>query len=296
MLYFVGLGLGDARDITVRGLEIVKRCDKVFLEHYTSILTVGQQELEAFYGRQVILADRDLVEQGAEQILEGARDTEVAFLVVGDPFGATTHSDLVLRAKELGVPHQVVHNASIMNAVGCCGLQLYNFGETVSIPFWTDTWCPDSFYDKVVGNLSRGLHTLCLLDIKVKEQSDENLARGRKIYEPPRFMSCQVACDQLARIVEKRLSGKGEIEDGEGEGAGGDGGAGGAGGGGGAAGGLELCSPVVCLARVGAEDQRIVTSTVEAARSIDMGAPLHSLVIPGNCHYLEQEALAMWKL
>ena len=33
---------------------------------------------------------------------------KVAFLVVGDPFGATTHSDLVLRAKELGVPHQVL--------------------------------------------------------------------------------------------------------------------------------------------------------------------------------------------
>ena len=72
---------------------------------------------------------------------------------------------------------QVVHNASIMNAVGCCGLQLYNFGETVSIPFWTATWSPDSFYEKIAANLARGLHTLCLLDIKVKEQSDENLAR-----------------------------------------------------------------------------------------------------------------------
>ena len=95
MLYFVGLGLGDAKDITVRGLEIVQRCEKVFLEHYTSILTVGQEELEKFYGREVdtkhqllhpnnslslkvILADRDLVEQGAEEILEGAREKEVA--------------------------------------------------------------------------------------------------------------------------------------------------------------------------------------------------------------------------
>jgi diphthine synthase len=145
MLYFVGLGLGDAKDITVRGLEIVKRCETVYLEHYTSVLTCGQQELEAVYGRTVELADRDLVEQGAGAILEAARTSEVAFLVVGDPFGATTHSDLVLRARELGVPHKVVHNASIMNAVGCCGLQLYNFGETVSIPFWTETWQPDRY-------------------------------------------------------------------------------------------------------------------------------------------------------
>lgn len=27
--------------------------------------------------------------------------------------------------------------------------QLYSFGETVSIPFWTEGWEPDSFYDKV---------------------------------------------------------------------------------------------------------------------------------------------------
>lgn len=45
MLYLVGLGLGDAKDITVRGLEIVKTADQVYLEAYTSILTVGQEAL-----------------------------------------------------------------------------------------------------------------------------------------------------------------------------------------------------------------------------------------------------------
>lgn len=45
MLYLVGLGLGDPKDITVRGLEIVKAADKVYLEAYTSILTVGQEAL-----------------------------------------------------------------------------------------------------------------------------------------------------------------------------------------------------------------------------------------------------------
>ena len=65
MLYFIGLGLGDAKDITVKGLEIVKKAKKVFLEHYTSILSCGQVELEDFYGRNdLILADRDLVESG----------------------------------------------------------------------------------------------------------------------------------------------------------------------------------------------------------------------------------------
>lgn len=45
MLYFIGLGLGDAKDITVKGLEIIRRCSRVYLEAYTSILTVGKEAL-----------------------------------------------------------------------------------------------------------------------------------------------------------------------------------------------------------------------------------------------------------
>ena len=74
MLYFIGLGLGDAKDITVKGLEVVKSAKKVFLEHYTSILSCGKTDLEEFYGRNdLILADRDLVESGADEILEDAK-------------------------------------------------------------------------------------------------------------------------------------------------------------------------------------------------------------------------------
>ena len=66
---------------------------------------------------------------GAEEILRDSGTVDVAFLVVGDPFGATTHSDLLIRAKEQGIQTKSIHNASIMNAIGCCGLQLYNFGK-----------------------------------------------------------------------------------------------------------------------------------------------------------------------
>lgn len=67
------------------------------------------------------------------------------------------------RAKQAGVKVNVVHNASIMNAIGCCGLSLYNFGATVSIVFFDGNWRPDSFYDKIKANKQLGLHTLCLL-------------------------------------------------------------------------------------------------------------------------------------
>ena len=49
MLYLIGLGLGDAKDITVKGLEIVKSAKQVFLESYTSILTVGKEALVSVY-------------------------------------------------------------------------------------------------------------------------------------------------------------------------------------------------------------------------------------------------------
>jgi diphthine synthase len=185
-LYLVGLGLGDEKDITVKGLETVRRCKGIFLEGYTSILGVDVKRLEEFYERPVTLMDREAVESECDGMLELATKEEVAFLVVGDVYGATTHTDMAVRAKELGIKVRVIHNASIMNACSACGLQLYNFGQTVSICFFTETWKPDSFIDKVVVNKKAGMHTLALLDIKVKEQSEENMARGRKIYEPPR--------------------------------------------------------------------------------------------------------------
>ncbi|KAG0616491.1 hypothetical protein M758_5G119500 [Ceratodon purpureus] len=271
MLYVVGLGLGDEKDITVRGLEAVRRCDKVYLEAYTSLLALGlgpdaTATLEKLYGRPVIVADRELVEQGAEGILEEARTLNVAFLVVGDPFGATTHSDLLVRAKTLGIEVEVVHNASIMNAVGACGLQLYRFGEAISIPFFTDTWRPDSFYDKIKANRTIGLHTLCLLDIRVKEQSVEALCRGKKEYEPPRYMSINTAIEQLLEVEESRAE-KVYSED-------------------------SMC---VGLARLGTSTQKIVAGPMKQLLDVDFGLPLHSLVIAGTTHVMEEEFLSFYK-
>lgn len=45
MLYFIGLGLADETDITVKGLEVVKKAARVYLEAYTSILLVDKSKL-----------------------------------------------------------------------------------------------------------------------------------------------------------------------------------------------------------------------------------------------------------
>ena len=127
VLYMIGLGLSDEKDITVKGLEAVKKSSKVYLEMYTAILMISKEKLEAFFEKPVIEADRNFVETGCQEMIEQAKEDVVSFLVVGDPFCATTHSDLYLRCVESGVKVEVIHNASIVSAVGCCGLQVYRF-------------------------------------------------------------------------------------------------------------------------------------------------------------------------
>ena len=45
MLYLVGLGLADETDISVKGLSVVKKASRVYLEAYTSILLVEKEKL-----------------------------------------------------------------------------------------------------------------------------------------------------------------------------------------------------------------------------------------------------------
>lgn len=207
-----------------------------------------------------------MVESKADIFLEESRETDVAFLVVGDPFGATTHTDLYLRAVRRGIECRVIHNASIMNAAGAAGLQLYHFGQTVSIPWWTETWRPASFYDKLGVNMQAGMHTLCLLDIKVKEISEENLFKGRMIYDPPRFMSVQEALQQLVAIEDEKQQGW-----------------------------CTRDSLAIGLMRVGSKMQAILAGTIGELLDLPseaFGAPLHSLILPGsNLHDLEHEMM-----
>jgi diphthine synthase len=153
-----------------------------------------------------------------------------------------------------------------MNAIGATGLQLYNFGQTVSMVFFLDNWKPTSFYDRVAENRQIGLHTLVLLDIKVKEQSLENMARGRKIYEPPRYMTVAQCASQMLESEEIRAEGV-----------------------------YKPDSLAVGVARIGAIDQQIVTGTLKQLREADLGKPLHSLILLGKrVHDLERDYIREW--
>jgi diphthine synthase len=256
VLYLIGLGLCNEKDITVKGLEYIKQSDYIYMEYYTSILGIDSTKLEEYYGKKIILADREMIEIGFDkEILEKAKSSKVSLLVVGDPFSATTHIDLYLRCIHEGVKVEVVNNASILNSIGITGLSLYRFGETVSIPFFTEKWRPYSFYDKICRNYKNDLHTLILLDIKVKEISEENLAKGKKIYEKPRFMTVNQALEELLEASEKSeivLENKGLINE------------------------DNLCYGV---ARIGSENQIIKAGKIKDIIKYDFGKPLHSVVL-----------------
>ena len=170
MLYMIGLGMGDEKDITVRGQEAIAECDKVFLEGYTSKLLADRKGLAKHHGKTIDVLGRAGVEQEADAILNAAENGSVAFLVVGDVFSATTHHDLYLRAKQRGIAVKVIPNAGVMNAISLTGLDLYKFGRTTTLVYPENSYRPTSFYDVIVENKKRGLHTLCLLDIKMDEQ------------------------------------------------------------------------------------------------------------------------------
>ena len=252
MLYFVGLGLSDEKDISVKGLEIVRKCSKIFLETYTSKLLVDKKRLEEFYGREIIDADRTMVESNSDIIIDSAANEDACFLVVGDPFGATTHSDLFLRAHEKGIAVKVIHNVSIMNAIGETGLELYKFGKTTSVPFPMPNFRPETPYNVLLENKANGLHTLVLLDIKVPEN---------------RFMTVNDAIRYLLELESSRKEGAFTPE--------------------------TIC---IGIARIGSDSQKIVSGTASQLKDYDFGLPLHSLIVPGNLHFIEEDMIKFFSI
>ncbi len=187
MLTFVGLGLFDVRDISVKGLDAVRRADSVYLESYTSrLMGSGVEEMEQVFGKEIRLLGREDVEQHPDEVIDRARDGNVVFLTGGDPMVSTTHADLRIRAAQAGVSTAIIHASSIQSAVcGLSGLQNYRFGKSCSVPFPATGWFPTTPFATIRGNLDAGLHTLVYLDI-----------------QPDRYMRVPEAVGLLERMAE----------------------------------------------------------------------------------------------
>ncbi|KAK3147224.1 hypothetical protein QOZ80_3BG0279680 [Eleusine coracana subsp. coracana] len=318
MLYVVCLGLGDERGVTLRGLDAVRRCARVYMELYASLLAIGtsddppsrlaslvrppllfsglffiarlvpvssvRRNLAAFsvvqeelHGKEITVLHRAVAEERADQLLREAACADVAFLVVDHPFGSherigeRAHTDLVIRAKNMGIQVEVIDSASVVNAVGVCGLQLRRYGEAVTIPFFTECCKPDRFYQAIVNNRWLGLHTLCLLDIHVKERASEDLcSSGRnEVYEQPRFMTVNTAISQLLEVLDNR----GEPDP-----------------------AYDADSLCIGVARLGREDQKIVAGPMGKLVDVDFGSPPHRVVIVGEMNPVEEEMLQFYMI
>ncbi len=245
MLTFVGLGLHDIRDLTLRGKEAIERADVVFAEFYTSrLIGLSPTDMSRALGREVRVLSREEVEDG-RIILEEASSKNVVLLVAGDPMVATTHVALRIMAEERGIKTEIVHNASIVTAApGLLGLQHYKFGRTVSLPFPQENYFPTSAYDFIAENFSRGLHTLILLDIN------------------PRPMTANEAMQILLDMEDRK---KGGI--------------------------FNENTLIAVVARAGSPDYTVRAGYMRDMMNEDFGPPLHTLVLPGNLHFAEAEAL-----
>lgn len=247
MLTFVGLGLWDEKDVSLRGLEAIRSADVVFAEWYTAHLGGATPEkLLAFYGRDVQFLSRDPIEKG-DAILEAAKEKDVVLLAVGDSMTATTHVDLRVRAEQMGIRTRVVHGASIATAVaGLLGLMSYKFGRATTIVFPDGSYFPTSPYDVLRDNRERGLHTLTLLDLRAAEG---------------RYMTAPEGAALLLRMERERGEGVFTEE-----------------------------SEVFAIARAGSPEPGVWRGTLAQMARADLGAPLHTLVVPGKMHFVEEEA------
>ncbi len=82
-----------------------------------------------------------------------------------------------------------------------------------------------------------------------------------------RYMTVNTAIEQLL-----------EVEEARGEGA------------------YGLDTQCVGVARLGSEEQVIVAGPMAKLRDADFGEPLHSLIIAGEMHHIEEEILAHYQM
>lgn len=162
MLTFVGLGLWNLEDISLKGFKAVKGADEVYAELYTSRISASIEDMEKFFGRKIGLLERRDLEEDSLKLIERAREKDIAILVPGDPMVATTHSAIRLEAERRGVKTKIIHGASIVTAIcGLTGLHNYRFGKSATVS-WYLSKTP---VDVINANRKTDAHTLLFLDL-----------------------------------------------------------------------------------------------------------------------------------
>jgi diphthine synthase len=167
-IFFIGLGINGCKYLTLKGLEALRFSNKIFLDSYTSKISEEDiKELSKLISKEIIIANREMLENEALKIIEEAKDKNIAILIPGDPFIATTHISIKELALERNIKIEIIHGVSIVSAaISLSGLSTYRFGRIVTIPKTNNIEHFRQPYQEILENSLRGLHTLSLLDTK----------------------------------------------------------------------------------------------------------------------------------
>lgn len=113
-VYLVGAGPGDRRLVTVRGLELVRRCDALVYDRLVSEELVAEAPPDAF---RIPRERFEQPELNALLVTLGMRGLEVVRLKGGDPYVFGRGGEEALALTEAGVPFEVVPGVSSLAAV-----------------------------------------------------------------------------------------------------------------------------------------------------------------------------------
>ncbi|NOJ30474.1 MAG: diphthine synthase [Nitrososphaeraceae archaeon] len=256
MLWIIGLGINGAKGISLHALDILKTCDKIFIERFTSQLTDSDiDELhDILYGQnkgnQIIkIVPRWYVEDGRE-ILSMSSNEIIAILTYGDPFIATTLNELYVRAVKNSIQTGIIHAASgLTSLIGETGLHLYKFGRTVTV--MSDPQSCISVYNIVHDNLKSGNHSLILT-----EYSNINNDNSPFFLDPKKVF-------QMLKEIETDVKYNVFTND----------------------------TFVIVASRIGSIKQNIIAGKIESLKDFDFGNGPHSIIVPGILHFTETDAL-----
>jgi diphthine synthase len=253
MLWLIGLGIEGLSGMNMKGREILKTCDLIYIERFTGYLSDADlSKLRAYCkhnDNDVNVVGRLFVEDGRE-ILEQAVNSKVALIVYGEALIATTYIELFIRATKRGIKVEVIHSASgITSLIGESGLQIYKFGRVSTI--MSEPQSAISVYSTLLDNLLLGNHTLILTEYS---ETKDNIS--------PFFLDPTVALKKLMD-VEKDQRSRAFTEE----------------------------TFVLVASRIGRTDKKIISGQVRSLLEIDYGTGPHSLIVPGRLHFVEKEAI-----
>ncbi len=255
MLYFVGLGLFDEKDISLKGLKALKSVEIVYAEFFTSHLFGSSfKAIEELIGKEIKVLTRHEVEVENIFMKEAIEGRDVALITGGDPLIATTHTDFLIEAKKKGIETEVIHGSSILSsALGISGLQAYKFGKVTTIPFPDENFFPQSPYMAIANNLVNDAHTLVLLDI----QAHKN-----------RYMTVNQGLEYLMKVKDDLIS---NVKNNEAI--------------------IDEDTLAIGIARVGSKNVVVRADKIVELIDFDFGGPLHCIAIPSKLHIVEAEYL-----